>query len=29
MVCFEYFYVKHNSREKEIILSVMNRIFDI
>jgi len=29
MVCFEYFYVKHNSRKKEIILSVMNRIFDI
>ena len=25
MVCFEYFYVKHNSRKKEIILSVMNR----
>ena len=29
MVCFEYFYVKHNSGKKEIILSVMNRIFDI
>ena len=29
MVCFEYFYVKHNFRKKEIIPSVMNRIFDI
>ena len=30
MVWFEYFYVKHNYRKKEIILlSVMNRIYDI
>ena len=30
MVWFEYFYLKHNYRKKEIILlSVMNRICDI
>ena len=30
MVWFEYFYVKHNYRKKEIILlSVMNRVYDI
>jgi len=30
MVWFEYFYVKHNYAKKEIILlSVMNRIYDI
>ena len=30
MVWFEYFYVKHNYRKKEIILlSVINRIYDI
>ena len=29
MVCFEYFYVKHNYRKKIILLFVMNRIYDI
>ena len=29
MVCFEYFYVKHNDRKKIILLSVMNIIYDI
>ena len=30
MAWFEYFYVKHNYRNKEIILlSVINRIYDI
>ena len=29
MVWFEYFYVNHNYRKKIILLSVMNRIYDI